>query len=52
MGNAHKKQSDAAFEDCKKHTEERIHKLLSIKGHRTVQGRRCRTGTFQGISYL
>ena len=36
MGNAYKKQSDAAFEDCKKQTEERIHKLLSIKGHRTV----------------
>ena len=29
-------ESDAAFEDCKKQTEERIHKLLSIKGHRTV----------------
>ena len=36
LGNAHSKQSDAAFEDCKKQTEERIHKLLSIKGHRTV----------------
>ena len=35
-GNAQQKQSDAAFEDCKKQTEERIHKLLSIKGHRTV----------------
>jgi succinate dehydrogenase / fumarate reductase flavoprotein subunit len=29
-------ESDAAFEDCKKQTEERIHKLLSVKGHRTV----------------
>ena len=29
-------ESDPAFTDCKKQTEERIHKLLSIKGHRTV----------------
>ena len=29
-------ESDPAFTDCKKQTEERIHKLLSVKGHRTV----------------
>ncbi|SHL88546.1 hypothetical protein SAMN05720765_1341, partial [Fibrobacter sp. UWH6] len=29
-------ESDPAFEDCKKQTAEKISKLLSIKGHRTV----------------
>ncbi|SHH91853.1 Fumarate reductase flavoprotein C-term, partial [Fibrobacter sp. UWH9] len=29
-------ESDPTFEDCKKQTAEKISKLLSIKGHRTV----------------